>query len=197
MVAVFVDTVSRVLPGVDENLQKDMTMFIAACDAVRQTFGATVVGLHHTNAAGGFRGSTVMPGAGDFLLEVRREPGAMVGSIYAKKIKDDDDGWEQPFKVTKIELPGILARTSLVIDSDAPPEPRDGRQQGARPLRHAGADPAGAGQGVVRGKPWSHSSNSPRSGSTSSCRPGRSLKRDARETPRCLAGQRYHRGRHV
>ena len=32
--AVFVDTVSRVLPGSDENLQKDMTLFVAACDAV-------------------------------------------------------------------------------------------------------------------------------------------------------------------
>ena len=34
--AVFVDTVSRVLPGSDENLQKDMTDFVAACDAVRR-----------------------------------------------------------------------------------------------------------------------------------------------------------------
>ena len=37
--AVFVDTVSRVLPGAEENLQKDMTLFVKACDAVRERFG--------------------------------------------------------------------------------------------------------------------------------------------------------------
>src|SRR4029077_15901285 len=89
--AVFVDTVSRVLPGAEENLQKDMTLFVAACDAIRQRFLATVFGLHHTNKNGGMRGSTVMPGAGDFIIEVRREPGAMQGSIFATKIKAAED----------------------------------------------------------------------------------------------------------
>ena len=59
--AVFVDTVSRVLPGAEENLQKDMTRFVEACDAVRNKFGATVIGIHHTNYAGGIRGSTRDP----------------------------------------------------------------------------------------------------------------------------------------
>ena len=162
--AVFVDTVSRVLPGAEENLQKDMTMFVAACDAVRQLFDATVIGLHHTNANGGFRGSTVMPGAGDFLVEVRREPGAKSGSIYAKKIKDDEDGWEQAFKVIEIPLPGIVARTNLVVESDAAPEQREGgnkekasfdvREQILSELHKAWGD----------GKPWSHALNSDRSG---------------------------------
>ena len=108
-------------------------MFVAACDAVRQLFDATVIGLHHTNANGGFRGSTVMPGAGDFLIEVRREPGAKAGSIYAKKIKDDEDGWEQAFKVIterKSHCPGIVARTNLVVESDAAPEQREGGNKG-------------------------------------------------------------------
>lgn len=120
--AVFVDTISRVLPGAEENLQKDMTLFVAACDALAQRFRTTVIGVHHTNAAGGFRGSTVMPGAGAFLIETRREPGAMTGSIYAKKIKDAEDGWENFFKVTKVDLGDIAGRTSLVLDrADAPP----------------------------------------------------------------------------
>jgi hypothetical protein len=113
--AVFVDTVSRVLPGSDENLQKDMTLFVSACDAVRQRFLTTVVGLHHTSRTGNIRGSTVIPGAGDFLLEVRREPGAMNGSIFATKIKAAEDGWEQFFGVTKVEIGGIARHTSLVV----------------------------------------------------------------------------------
>jgi hypothetical protein len=115
IMAVFVDTVSRVLPGSDENLQKDMTLFIAACDAVRQRFGATVIGLHHTSRNGNIRGSTVIPGAGDFLVEVRREPGALTGSIFATKIKSAEDGWEQHFKVEKIALGDIVGRSSLVV----------------------------------------------------------------------------------
>jgi hypothetical protein len=162
--AVFVDTVSRVLPGAEENLQKDMTLFVAACDAVRQLFGATVVGLHHTNANGGFRGSTVMPGAGDFLIEVRREPGARAGSIYAKKIKDDEDGWEQPFKMIEVPLPGIVARTNVVVESDTPPEQREGgnkekasfdvREQILSELHRAWS----------AGNAWSHNFGSSRSG---------------------------------
>jgi hypothetical protein len=90
--AVFVDTVSRVLPGADENLQKDMTLFVAACDAVRQRFRATVIGVHHTSRHGNMRGSTVFPGAADFLIEVNREEGAMQGFIKAVKIKAAEDG---------------------------------------------------------------------------------------------------------
>ena len=114
--AVFVDTVSRVLPGADENLQKDMTKFTAACDAVRLRFNTTVIGLHHTARAGNMRGSTVIPAAGDFLIEVRREPGSMEGSIYAEKIKEAQDGWDRFFKVSKIDLNTIVPRSSLVID---------------------------------------------------------------------------------
>jgi len=119
--AVFVDTVSRTLPGADENLQKDMTLFVAACDAVRQRFGATVIGVHHTSRNGNMRGSTVFPGAGDFLVEVNREPGAMHGSIKAAKIKGAEDGWEQHFKVEKVQLGDIGGHQSLVVEASDPP----------------------------------------------------------------------------
>lgn len=115
--AVFVDTVSRTLPGADENLQKDMTLFVAACDAVRQRFGATVIGVHHTSRAGNMRGSTVFPGAGDFLVEVNREEGAMHGSIKATKIKAAEDGWEQFFEVEQIDVGDIAGHKSLVVDA--------------------------------------------------------------------------------
>jgi hypothetical protein len=122
--AVFVDTVSRVLPGADENLQKDMTLFVAACDAVRQRFKATVIGVHHTSRNGNIRGSTVFPGAGDFLIEVNREEGAKFGSIRAAKIKAAEDGWEQHFRVEEIQLGDIGGHKSLVVEAteEAPQE---------------------------------------------------------------------------
>jgi hypothetical protein len=112
-VAIFVDTVSRVLPGADENLQKDMTLFISACDALRTTFDATVVGVHHTSRAGNLRGSTVFDGAGDFLLGIEREEGETVGYLNAKKIKSAQDGWTQPFELKSVVVNDITGEGSL------------------------------------------------------------------------------------
>jgi hypothetical protein len=113
-VAIFVDTVSRVLPGADENLQKDMTLFIAACDILRNTFHATVIGVHHTSRAGNLRGSTVFDGAGDFLLGIEREEGESVGQLKAKKIKSAKDGWTQPFELKDVTINDATGEGSLV-----------------------------------------------------------------------------------
>ncbi len=124
-VVVFVDTVSRVLPGADENLQKDMTLFIGACDAVRNTFGATVVGVHHTSRAGNIRGSTVFDGAGDFLLGIEREEGESIGEIHARKIKSAEDGWKQPFELKKVSVNDITGEGSLYAAPSGQPAPPD------------------------------------------------------------------------
>jgi hypothetical protein len=58
----------------------------------------------------------VIPGAGDFLLETRREPGSMVGMVVVQKVKDGEDGQELRFVVEKVTLPGVVLRTSLVVD---------------------------------------------------------------------------------
>jgi hypothetical protein len=116
-VMIIVDTVSRVLPGADENLQKDMTLFIKACDEVRETFGATVVGVHHTSRQGNMRGSTVFDGAGDFLFGIERDEGDMIGTMTAKKIKAAQDGWKQAFELKEVSVGGIAATKSLVAVS--------------------------------------------------------------------------------
>ena len=161
--AVFVDTVSRVLPGAEENLQKDMTLFVHACDALRNRFGATVFGLHHTNANGKFRGSTVMPGAGDFIIEVRREPGAMTGSIFAQKIKDAEDGWEQFFKVEKVKLDDTIGGpSSLVVDPlDSQPKREAGNGWPSRDICKEIL--AAIYEQWCRGQPWCFATNSSRS----------------------------------
>jgi hypothetical protein len=113
-VLVVVDTVSRVIPGTDENLQKDVTLFIQACDMIREAFGATVTGVHHTSRAGNLRGSTVFDGAGDYLLSVERDEGAMSGRIVAKKIKSAADGWTQDFTLKSVTAGDIGGHDSLV-----------------------------------------------------------------------------------
>jgi hypothetical protein len=139
-----------------------MSLFVAACDAVRQTFFCTVFGLHHTNKNGGMRGSTVMPGAGDFIIEMLREPQAMSGSIRAAKIKAAEDGWEQAFKVEKIELPGIVLHTSLVlVPVTATARPQGGR--GWPDIAVCRDILAGIDDQWMRGQPWCHATNSSRS----------------------------------
>jgi len=113
-VLIVVDTVSRVIPGTDENLQKDVTLFIQACDMLREAFGATVTGIHHTSRAGNLRGSTVFDGAGDYLLSVEKDEGAQSGRIIAKKIKSAADGWSQEFQLKSVTAGDIGGHDSLV-----------------------------------------------------------------------------------
>jgi len=118
-VLVVIDTASRVLPGADENLQKDMTLFIAACDYIRQSFKTCVLAVHHMsrNSNGTMRGSTVFDGAADFILWVQRERGQLIGTITATKIKTAQDGWEIDFTAIKIDMSdGFKIRSSLYIE---------------------------------------------------------------------------------
>lgn len=123
---IIVDTVSRVLPGADENLQKDMTVFVAACDGLRERYGAAVLGVHHTNKNGDMRGSTVFLGQGDCIFRVEKSEVGRGGVMTCEKQKDAEDGWKKVFDVETQEwMPTgrIEAVSSLVVAwTDALPE---------------------------------------------------------------------------
>ena len=70
-VLVVIDTVSRCLPG-DENKQEIMQGFVSSMDALKDRYECTVLALHHAGKDGEVRGSTVLPGAVDVSLEVKR-----------------------------------------------------------------------------------------------------------------------------
>jgi hypothetical protein len=111
---IVVDTVSRALPGADENLQKDMTRFVAACDAVRDSYGCAVIGVHHAGKSGDMRGSTVLRGAGDFVFHLSRKKGATIGTLDCEKQKDGPDGWNDSYRFETIGLAD--GESSLVIE---------------------------------------------------------------------------------
>jgi len=117
---IFVDTVSRAMPGADENLQKEMTLFVAACDHIRSVTGATVVGVHHAGKSGDMRGSTVLGGAGDAVLKVekRSQEQRLDLVLTAEKVKEGEDGWTKDIRLQEVEwqTPGEIgeARKSLV-----------------------------------------------------------------------------------
>jgi hypothetical protein len=103
-----------------------------------------------------------MPGAGDFLIETTREPGAMTGSILAAKIKDGEDGWEQAFKVEKIEL--AEGKMSLVVVPVF--DPFTSRVKGGGsgwPSRDVCKEILAAiHEQWMKSMPWCHAQNSPR-----------------------------------
>lgn len=94
---IVVDTVSRALPGADENLQKDMTRFVVGCDQLKEAWGCTVLGVHHNNKSGDMRGSSVLLGAGDFVLRLDRPVKSSIGKVTCDKQKDGPSGWEDTF----------------------------------------------------------------------------------------------------
>jgi hypothetical protein len=160
--AMFVDTVSRALPGADENLQKDMTLFVGACDRVRQAFDCTMVGIHHTNKAGGIRGSTVLNGAADFVFEVSREEGAAVGEIKARKIKAAADGWTIAFKTKEVALGDIAGHTSLFVEPASKEELSPAYELPSKFKCQEMLDAMAAAW--ADGKPWSNQPNTRRDG---------------------------------
>ena len=101
---IVVDTVSRSLPGVDENLQKDMTLFVRACDALRETFHCAVMGIHHANAQGEMRGSSVLLGAGDAVFKVERRKKDGVVALTCVKQKDAPDQWTDLYTMDVVAL---------------------------------------------------------------------------------------------
>lgn len=106
---IVVDTVSRAIAGADENAQKDMTTFIAACEALQDAFQCCVVGVHHSaKGSGDMRGSSVFRGAGDFVLKIEKGKRDPSGGLYARLIcdkqKDADDGWQEHYHLAKVDV---------------------------------------------------------------------------------------------
>jgi hypothetical protein len=84
------DTLSRCSLGADENNQKDMGFILDSLDQVRRETGATVAVVHHTNASGlRERGSSVIRGGMDVMIEVSRDDDLIL--VSCSKMKDAED----------------------------------------------------------------------------------------------------------
>lgn len=96
-VLVIIDTLSRCLEG-DENKQEVMQAFVTNVDNIKETFHASVIIIHHANKQGTMRGSTVLLGAADVVINTKKaktSPGYKGLSLKADKLKDlDTDGFE-------------------------------------------------------------------------------------------------------
>jgi hypothetical protein len=103
-VMIVVDTVSRAIPGAEENAAKEMSVFVEACDRLKDVFKCVVLGIHHAGKDGSMRGSTALGGAGDFIFQLDRKEGTTVGRLRCEKQKDAPDGWSEPYRFDLVSL---------------------------------------------------------------------------------------------
>lgn len=174
--AIIIDTVSRAIPGADENLQKDMTPFLEKCGILQRVFDTAVGGVHHTNRSGGLRGSTVFDGGADEIIMVRYDHESGEGSLFYHKIKASRDHWSEPFELKEIVVrPGIKPKTSLVAIPAKPevaaPQSQDASQEGYGGRQETNKEPdlptcrkmvEAIHEAWLGGYPWSRDSKSDR-----------------------------------
>ena len=113
---VLVDTVGRVLPGVEMGKEAPVTAFMERLQQLGEITGGTSVGVHHENKSGDANGSMFFQNNSDFMFNIEREgSGAIRGKINCTKSKDDGDNWSRNISLAKIELP--FGKSSLVVES--------------------------------------------------------------------------------
>lgn len=160
---VVVDTVARVLPGAEENASKEMGLFVAACDAIRETCKVAVIGVHHSgkDEDRGMRGSSSLEGAGDCVLHLKRGDDSPVVEVVTEKQKDGEEAKPVYLRLEKVEWMEGLKQASTLVPEAAKAAP-DGDvwpdKDTCRRILNA------ANEAWISGKPWSFEPQSKRSG---------------------------------
>jgi hypothetical protein len=160
---VVVDTVARVLPGAEENASKEMGLFVAACDAIKEACGVAVIGVHHSgkDEDRGMRGSTALEGAGDAVLHLKRDDNSKIVTVLTEKQKDGEEAQPLYLKLEKIEwMDGLKQASTLVpeVATAAPDHQHWPDKDTCRRIVQA------INEAWLSGKPWSFEPQSKRSG---------------------------------
>lgn len=105
---VIVDTLSRAMPGGNENSPEDMTALVSNVDFIRQETQAHVMLIHHCgkDTAKGMRGHSSLRGAIDTEIEVSKQAngtGSMSIATVSKQ-RDLEVAGEFTFKLYPVEL---------------------------------------------------------------------------------------------
>lgn len=113
---VVIDTVSRSIPGEDENSQEAMSMFIDGCADIQQHCSGSVIGVHHAgkDLDRGMRGSTVLLGGCDTSIRVAKDEGTTVLSVEKQKDGEELDDLHFTMKVVDLTK-GLGAEQSTLV----------------------------------------------------------------------------------
>ncbi len=101
---IVLDTLARCFGGGDENSTQDMSKFVAACDAIRQRYGCTILVVHHAGHGdkSRARGAIALKAALDAEYRLDHENGLL---LTATKMKDAEMPAPVAMKLLSVELP--------------------------------------------------------------------------------------------
>ncbi|HWK34151.1 MAG TPA: AAA family ATPase [Hyphomicrobium sp.] len=133
---VILDTLARVMPGLNEDRASDASRIVEAMTLIaeRVPTAAVLIAHHVAKASGTIRGSSALLGGLDLVLRVERGKG-VAGRIVVEKANAVDEGQALGFRLAAVEYreapdcapePVISVETPRQI-SDDPPAVRAGR----------------------------------------------------------------------
>ncbi len=101
---IFIDTLSRVMAGGDENTPADMTALIKNIDLLREHTGAHIMLVHHSgkDTARGARGHSSLRAATDTEIEVQNDEGCRAALVM--KQRDHQGGEEFGFSLKAVTI---------------------------------------------------------------------------------------------
>lgn len=98
---VVIDTLSRSMPGADENSPRDMSAVVENADRIRRAAGSCVLVVHHTPKSGEtMRGHSALEGAADTGLEVKADEITL--KLTVEKQKDLPGGAEMLLRLEPV-----------------------------------------------------------------------------------------------
>lgn len=123
---VIIDTVSRAIPGRDENKQDTMSLFVDGCAELHQFTNGAVIGVHHSgkDKEKGMRGSTVLLGGCETSIKVTKEE--KIVRLAVEKQKDDEEAEPIYMQMKKLEwATGLEEMQSTLVPVKSVPTRED------------------------------------------------------------------------
>ena len=84
---VIIDALADVMDG-DENSKQDTQPVFSTLRKIADATNAAIIVIHHSNKAGGYRGSSAIKGAVDLMIEVKSEDGSRFINFKTTKERD-------------------------------------------------------------------------------------------------------------
>lgn len=123
---IIIDTVSRVMPGADENSGKDVGQFLANLERLREASGAHVTCVHHVphGDQSRMRGSGVLLGAADATFSVEHDQETGARTLKSRKVSDGRDDLSFAFVMRPVTIfvdprTGEETTAPVVVEEDA------------------------------------------------------------------------------
>lgn len=135
---VIIDTLSRSIPGGNENEGKDMGKLINSVDRIRAKTGAHVALIHHTgkNEQNGARGHSSLRAAVDTEIMIARDPESMVSRVKITKQRDLPISEPMAFRLETLQI-GASRKgkpiTSCIVHQEEQVPDESKRKQGRPP----------------------------------------------------------------